>query len=570
MNGHLAIVLHSHLPYVLTHGVWPHGADWLNECCAETYIPILDVCYKLVSEGISPRFTIGLTPVLCEQLADPAFVGAFMSYVGHKIESAVVNADEFRRTEQKHRAGLADLWRDFYIGIRRAFLETYDKDLVGAFRKLQDGGHIEMITCAATHGYLPLLYEDSDIDAQIAVGKANYEKFFGRAPVGMWLPECAYRPGYSWSPPVAEFGDDAARARKGIEYYVAKNGLQYFFVDSHLLQGGKPIGTYLARFDALKRLWTQIEREYVPRPHKEDLSPCNAYWVGSTESVARVAFFTRDPKTSLQVWSGEWGYPGSPEYLDFHKKHFPGGHRYWRVTGPNVDLGDKMPYDPEPIEARLKQHAAHFIGLVEANLKSAAKDGGAPAVVCAPFDAELFGHWWFEGPRWLYHLAKAAHQSNDVSLITCGEYLHKYPPETVVDLPEGSWGEGGFHFIWLNKDTEWTWRHMYRAEAMMKRLIQKHGSDDDPIMRRILTQLGRELLLLESSDWQFLISTWSAKDYAEQRFVEHDANFGRLAQIVERYADVRQLEQGDRVYLQRCETTNPIFSELDISVWSAD
>jgi len=570
MKGHLAIVLHSHLPYVLTHGVWPHGADWLNECCAETYIPLLDVCYELVSERISPKFTIGLTPVLCEQLADPAFVAAFTSYLERKIESAVQNADEFRRTGQNDRAGLADSWRDFYLGINRAFLETYDKDLVGAFKRLQDDGHIEIITCAATHGYLPLLCEDTCVDAQITVGKANYEKFFGRPPVGLWLPECAYRPGYNWKAPVDEPGDEAARMRKGVEHVVGENQLQYFFVDSHLLQGGKPIGTYLARFDALKRLWKQIEKEYVPRPQKEGLSPYNLHWVGSTSSEARVAFFTRDPKTGLQVWSGEWGYPGSPEYLDFHKKHFPGGLRYWRVTGAKVDLGDKMPYDPEPIEARLKEQAAHFVGLVEENLSSASGGADTPGVVCAPFDAELFGHWWFEGTRWLYHLIKAAHRSRNVSLITCAEYLHKYPPETVVDLPEGSWGEGGFHFIWLNKDTEWTWRHVYRAERAMKQLIQEHGNDNDPTMRRILTQLGRELLLLESSDWQFLISTWSARDYAELRFVEHDANCGRLARIVGRYAQTRQLEQGDRVYLQKCEVQNPIFSELDISAWSAD
>ncbi|MBN1593433.1 MAG: DUF1957 domain-containing protein [Candidatus Coatesbacteria bacterium] len=571
MNGHLAIVLHSHLPYVLTHGVWPHGADWLNECCAETYIPMLDVCYKLVEEGISPKLTIGLTPILCEQLADPAFAGAFRTYVDHKIESAVLNADEFKRTGQDKRAALAEMWRDYYIGIKRAFEKSYNKSIVGAFKRLQDEGHIEIITCGATHGYFPLLHDDSSIDAQIAVGKANYEKHFGREPIGMWLPECAYRPGYSWKPPIAGCENEPARDRMGVEYYVGKNHIQYFFVDSHLLLGGKAMGTYLARFDALKRLWEQIEKEYVPRPQKEDLTTLDDYWAGTTSDMTRVAFFTRDPNTGLQVWSGEYGYPGAPEYLDFHKKHFPGGHRYWRVTGRKVDLGDKQPYDPEPIEARLKEQAEHFVGLVAEHLSKAPVDeDGRPNVVCAPFDTELFGHWWFEGPRWLYHLAKAMHKSEAVSMVTCGEYLHNHPPKTVVDLPEGSWGEGGFHFIWLNKDTEWTWRHVYRAEATMKHLIAKHGEDGDPMMRRILAQLGRELLLLQSSDWQFLISTWSARDYAEQRFMEHDSQFNRLAQIVERYAGSRALDEGDAAYLHKCEAIDPVFSELDISVWKAD
>ncbi|RLC46805.1 MAG: hypothetical protein DRH70_04735 [Candidatus Coatesbacteria bacterium] len=566
MKGYLSIVLHSHLPYVLTHGVWPHGADWLNECCAETYIPLLNVCFQLVSEGISPKITIGLTPVLCEQLADPAFVGSFTSYVDQKIESAVLNADEFARTGLRDRAQLAEMWRDYYIGVRRAFLETFDKDLVGAFRRLQDDGHVEIITSAATHAYLPLLYEDDSIDLQIAAGKANYEKYFGREPFGIWLPECAYRPGYRWSSPVAKSGDDQPRSRKGIEYYVAKNGIQYFIIDSHLLRGGKPIGTYLARFDALKRLWKQIEAQYVPRPQKEDLSPCNVYWVGSGSGDTGVAFFTRDPGTGVQVWSGEQGYPGSAEYLDFHKKHFPGGLRYWRVTGPKMDLGEKQPYSLEPIEGRLREHAHHFLGLVVGNLKGAQLNGDRPGVVCAPFDAELFGHWWFEGPRWIYHLAKAAHESKEVSLITCGEYLHKFPPSTVVDLPEGSWGEGGFHFIWLNKDTEWTWRHVHAAEGRMKALLAAYGKDSDPLMRRALAQAARELLLLESSDWQFLISTWSARDYAQQRFAEHDACFNRLAELAERYATSRDMAEDDLNYLRKCERIDPIFPELKLTL----
>jgi len=551
---------------VLTHGVWPHGADWLNECCAETYIPLLNVCFQLVSEGISPKITIGLTPVLCEQLADPAFVGSFTSYVDQKIESAVLNADEFARTGLRDRAQLAEMWRDYYIGVRRAFLETFDKDLVGAFRRLQDDGHVEIITSAATHAYLPLLYEDDSIDLQIAAGKANYEKYFGREPFGIWLPECAYRPGYRWSSPVAKSGDDQPRSRKGIEYYVAKNGIQYFIIDSHLLRGGKPIGTYLARFDALKRLWKQIEAQYVPRPQKEDLSPCNVYWVGSGSGDTGVAFFTRDPGTGVQVWSGEQGYPGSAEYLDFHKKHFPGGLRYWRVTGPKMDLGEKQPYSLEPIEGRLREHAHHFLGLVVGNLKGAQLNGDRPGVVCAPFDAELFGHWWFEGPRWIYHLAKAAHESKEVSLITCGEYLHKFPPSTVVDLPEGSWGEGGFHFIWLNKDTEWTWRHVHAAEGRMKALLAAYGKDSDPLMRRALAQAARELLLLESSDWQFLISTWSARDYAQQRFAEHDACFNRLAELAERYATSRDMAEDDLNYLRKCERIDPIFPELKLTL----
>jgi len=569
MKGYLALVLHGHIPYVITHGVWPHGADWLNECCAETYIPLLDVCNQLVAEGISPKITIGLTPILCEQLRDASFSASFVDYLDQKVKAAVLDADQFRREGESQLARVADRWRDFYLGVKAAFCDRYRRDLIGAFKELQDAGHIEIITCAATHAYLPLLSEDFSVKAQIAVGKASYTRVFGREPTGIWLPECAYRPGYNWKPQIDEFAEQAARPREGIERFVGESRIDYFIVDAHLLRGGKPIGTYLARFDALRRLWEQVQKEYTPRPCKEELSPYRAHWVGSSWTTGtRVAFFTRDPKTGLQVWSGEWGYPGTAVYLDFHKKRFPGGLRYWKVTDPKADLADKAPYRPELVETMVVEQSGHFLKLVGEALEQFASEAKTPGIVCAPFDAELFGHWWFEGPHWIYHLIKAVHASENVSMITCGEYLKRFPPEIVVDLPEGSWGEGGFHYIWLNQDTRWTWRHIYRAEAKMKAILERLANDHDPTLRRIINQAARELMLLQSSDWQFLITTWCARDYAEERFAEHDRNFSRLAEMAERYAKRRELNAAESNFLKRCELQDAIFPEMEMGFWT--
>ncbi len=234
--GKLVLVLHSHLPYVLSHGRWPHGMDWIHEAAAETYMPVLQIMDRLIAEGISPKLTIGLTPVLSEMLADEVFKDDFESYLDQKITAAALDAEEFYRTEDG-RHDLARMWEDFYGGMKEYFLVTLKRDIPGAFKRLQDEGHIEIITCAATHGYLPLLAEDTSVQAQVRLGVETYRKHYGRDPKGIWLPECAYRPAYEWTPPVE--GAGGPRPRKGVEEFLAENGIKYFIVDTHLLRGGK-------------------------------------------------------------------------------------------------------------------------------------------------------------------------------------------------------------------------------------------------------------------------------------------------------------------------------------------
>ena len=201
--GRFTFVLHSHLPYVINHGMWPHGMDWLNECAAESYVPILNILNKLVDEGFHPQLTIGVTPVLTEQLRDPAFIEAFLSYLQEKIDAALNDRETFTQWNRPHLVKLTHMWEAFYSNIKTTFIEKYNKDIVLAFKTLQDNGFIEIITCAATHGYLPLLKTDNSVLAQIKTGVQVYQRHYGRAPLGIWLPECAYRPSY-WSHPICK------------------------------------------------------------------------------------------------------------------------------------------------------------------------------------------------------------------------------------------------------------------------------------------------------------------------------------------------------------------------------
>ena len=570
-KGYLSIVLHSHLPYVLSHGRWPHGTDWLCEAAAETYLPILRVLQELIAEGYHPKLTIGLSPVLCEQLTDDTFKDEFIAYLNQKIEAAQHDSEEFHKYGQEQMLANSHMWEEFYSKTLDQFREI-GRDVIFEFRKFQDGGYVEIITCGATHGYYPLLSRDESLQAQTKAAVKNYKKHFGCSPRGLWLPEAAYRPRYDWTPPVPINGRQDGYSRKGVDEFLTENGLDFFIIDSALLKGGKSIGVYIDRFDALRLLWGEFEKQYKPRQEEFDKTPREVYLVSShTEGKKPTAIFTRDPETGLLVWSGEHGYPGDGNYLDFHKKRFPGGLRYWAVTSAKSDLADKVEYHCEKALERIDENADHFTGKAEDTLTHYHDETGRPGILVAPYDAELFGHWWFEGPLFLKGVIKRVCDSSNVDLTFLSEDLDRRRPERVVSIPEGSWGQGNHHYIWLNQHTEWTWKHIYESEAKMCELARfwqdnpdKRGSE----LEDILKQLARELMLLSASDWQFLISTFAARDYAELRLTEHYEDFKRLAAMADKKIAGEIISNGEWQFLSDCKQRDALFPELELE-WFA-
>ena len=559
--GSFALVLHSHLPYVLLHGRSPHGTDWLTEAASESYLPLLDALYELADSGHSPKVTIGITPVLAEQLADQSFVYEFQTYLQAKIDAAARDEELFASEGSERQAGLAAWWKAHYQKTLGSFRRRYGKSIVNGFKQLQDAGHIEIMTSSATHGYSPLLSQDTSVQAQVKQGVKAYERHFGRKPRGYWLPECAYRPRYTWSYPAGPGGGErpVPYLRKGVEEFLAENGLSYFIIESHLLRGGQAGGVYADRFGALKGLWSEFEKQYVPESsEKTEYLP---YWVNSHAETGRVAVFARDPETGGQVWSAAHGYPGDEWYLEFHKKHSPGNHRYWRVTGTNADLGDKQEYDPARAAECVRNHAGHFAWLVKETLRKHCDRFGSPGVICAPYDTELYGHWWFEGVDWLKEALRLMSEDPEIELTTCGDYLEAHPPMQTVSLPEGSWGEGGFHWIWFNQATYWSWELVYDAEIRMKALASEMGDREDT--SRILKQAARELLLLESSDWQFNISSNTSADYGEARIKEHYGSLKRLESIARTLADGGQPTEEEWDFLAYCEERDPLFPDVE-------
>ena len=522
-RGYFCFVLHSHLPYVRKAGMWPHGEEMVHEALAETYIPLLNALNDLKAEGVEPKLTIGLTPILVEQLADKSVLEHFELYLLEKLQAAREDVWRNESEGESRRQQLAQFYLNWYEDILQSFRKRYRRNIVGAFRRLLQSGNLDIITSAATHCYLPLASRDSTIYAQLKTGIEAYRKHFGRRPRGIWLPECGYRPGYVET-------QDHSRYKPGIEEFLADLNLMYFFTDTHVIKGGELVGKVAG--DVAGPYGQMPTRKLVVKPDKRpeatERTTFRPYYVQSTN----VAVYGRDASTGLQVWSAAHGYPGDYLYREFHRKDSVSGLQYWRITGADTDLGDKQLYEPAAAFGQVHMHADHFANLVHDLIKGYRAEHEDKGIIVSAYDTELFGHWWFEGVAWLKEVLRRLARSETVGLTTAYEYLVAQPPQEVLTLPESSWGLGGGHWTWLNPDTEWMWEQIRPAELKMEQIVaqQPHATGT---MLEVIQQAARELLLLQSSDWPFLVTTGQAREYATGRFQHHLARFHRLVQIIE-------------------------------------
>lgn len=589
--GAFTFVLHSHLPYARLAGRWPHGEEWIHEAASETYIPLLQSLYDLKDEGIKFQVTIGITPILAEQLADPLVLDHFDQFLDSKIESAKADMEYFKEPEPEeapeetetrttkaaktakpvipivaddvvelstadpHLYYLAEWYRNWYEDIKNAFDVRFNRDIIGAFRQLQDEGYIEIITCAGTHGYLPLLGRDSAIQGQLKAGITSYKRLFGRAPTAIWLPECAYRPAYF---------TESGEVRPGIESFLADNDIKLFFSETHTITGGQPVG--IAAGDVIGP-YGDIKRRYVIPTSSQylvperDVTTYQAYFVSETaqghdaEAHSGVCVIGRNNRTGQQVWSADWGYPGDFDYREFHKKAGTSGLQYWRVTGAKTDLAHKDYYHPEWAEYKVEQHAEHYSNLVADLLREYNTETNDYGLIASNYDTELFGHWWFEGVLWLGRVLRNLALNPDVELTTASRHVREHAPKRVLHIPESSWGAGGNHFTWDNGETAWMWKPIHEAEARMEALAN-HYTDPSADEKAVLSQAARELLLLESSDWPFLVTTGQAREYSIQRFSQHLERFIQLA-------DSLEANQPDKALADELYELDKIFPDID-------
>jgi 1,4-alpha-glucan branching enzyme len=515
------LVLHAHLPYVLHHGRWPHGSDWLTEAIVDCYLPLLDEFSTLERQGTVAPVTFSVTPVLGAQLASPDTAPLVREFIAQRLESCDKAEREYVESGDTQLVGVVRWWRDWYRA-RSAQFDALDGDIIGALRALERGGRIEVMSSAATHGFLPLLARDESIRLQLNAGRDEHRRLFGKPAAGCWLPECAYRPRGSWQPsPTGPY----AAMRDGVETFLERAGFRYVVVDAHLAEAGAPLEAYGPAGERRMRAPTGHERR----------SPYGVYTIGSAPGAVRA--LVRDPLSTRQVWSRDGGYPGGAAYREFHKLKFPGGLRLWSVTHPQASLGDKTEYDAHAAMSMARGHADHFAhSLIDLAKHAAAND----RTIIAPFDAELFGHWWFEGPQFLadvYRALAAAQGGERVRPATAAAHTAATQRDVrPLQLPAGSWGRDGDFSMWLNPQTSWTWDIMWPLEERFWRAVP--GALANERAHPVLAQAARELVLAQASDWQFMISVGAVPDYGERRFRLHADATSALVEALEPGGDL--------------------------------
>ncbi len=514
------LMLHSHLPWVLNHGRWPHGSDWVCEAALDTYLPLLEQLLDLEKRAIPAPVTLGVTPVLGAMLSHPAFARELDAYIAQRLTACADAPSTLVATGDAELLPVVAWWHQ---RLRRLadLWESIDGDLVGAWRGLQDRGRLELTSSAATHGFLPLLGREESIRLQLLVGRSEHQRLFGGEPEGCWVPECAYRGAGAWHPFP---GAPNAGFRRGLESHLADTGYRYFFADSHMARAGEPLGVYGARFG----LPPDERRSEDPRPWMQH-TPHVAYRVTGTDEVRQVAAFVRDPKSSEQVWSRYGGYPGDGAYLEFHKIRWPEGLRLWKVTSREHDLADKAKYLPDEALARTRVHAEHFVELLEEVHGVRPRPSGS--VIVAPFDTELLGHWWFEGPEFLGALYTSLADQRSIQPTTAGQHLDRHGTPAALPLVDGSWGRDGDYSMWMSDEAAFTWPVIWAMENRFWDVAPRALTE--PALHSVLAQVARSLLLLQSSDWQFIITTGAAADYATARFEGHAADCTELLDIID-------------------------------------
>jgi len=469
MGSHFVLVLHSHLPYVLGKGRWPFGEEWLHEIVLETYLPLLEGLECLAHDDIPASIAVGLTPILMEQLKSPDFVTKFRTWTDAK--RTALEEDVSRLPDTPEARELNMFYRD-ELERRRSQFDALGGDVVGAFASLQERGRLEVMTSCATHGYMPLFGNDESRRLQIRTGAAAYQHWMGRRPSGFWLPECGYVP--------------------GVERLLAEEGLRYFIADAAAFDAG-PGQEYTGGRISVA---TSAEAPWKP-------------W----DIGAGVAVFLRNPATSQRVWSRDLGYPGDGVYREFYKRCEGSGWQYWRITSKQTDLGSKELYRPAEARARTRKDAADFASLLRDLAAAHEQAVGDPGVIVTAYDTELFGHWWYEGPTWIVDMLRSLADQPSVTATAPLDILNSrvLPPGK---LRESSWGAGGGHNNWMNPETAWIWDNIHDDQRHFIDLLpQLHGQTGDMLLR--------EILLEETSDWPFLITTGQARTYGISRFLEH-------------------------------------------------
>ncbi len=525
-NPTLLLILHAHLPFV-RHPEHPRflEEDWLFEAVSETYLPLLRVFDRLKGDGVPFRLALSVSPSLASMLGDSLLQQRYEEHLRKLIE---LSEKEVERTADDHRIRrVATMYRELFRRNLDDFVNKYGGNILKGFDYHGKKGCLELLTSSATHPFLPhYQHAPEAVRAQVSIAESFHSATFGKSARGFWLPECGYF--------------------SGVEGYLKDSGFDYFVAASHgvLFSADRP-------------------QNGVYRP----LSCPNG-----------VSVFGRDVYSAHQVWSSEDGYPGDPAYRDFYRDigfdlpiEYIGpyvydgvlrtftGLKYYAITGP----GDrKEPYDPDRAAETVEEHADNFVYKLQRVAERITPLVEDTPVITAPFDAELFGHWWFEGPAWLEAvIRRLARDDSGIDLSGPHDFLKVNPPSQTIRPAYSSWGTKGYSEVWLDGSNDWIYRHTHHATDRMIELTQRFP-DEHGLKERALAQAARETLLAQASDWPFMIRSGTTVAYAVRRIKEHVQN-------VEAIYDSLCRGTISTEWLTRLERRHNVFPNLNYRLFSS-
>lgn len=518
-SGYLNLVLHAHLPYIKHLRYRDHIEQrWFYEAVVESYLPLADTLLDLHGKGVEYHITLSLSPTLCVMLHDDDLKDGCEAFMGNLIELC---EHECRRNQRRPRiCGLSTYYLNHFRRMRELYTNTYRRDLLSVFRKLSDEGRVTLMTSSVTHAYLPL-FEDypEAVTAQIKGGLQIFRKYIGIEPNGFWLPECGYTP--------------------EIEKVLGDLHIDFTVLESHGIMYARP----LPRFGIVRPVFGPYG----------------------------VMLFGRDAEVSRLVWSAESGYPADAEYRDFHDDasfelsdndvrrfihpdgmRVPSGIKYRKISG-NMK---KDVYEPEKAFGKLDLHSSHFVQSVSEVIARAGSMFGVEPIITVAFDAELFGHWWHEGCGWLERVLERCSRHPGISMTSGRDGVPACNGFDTVTPETSSWGSKGYHETWINPNNDWIIRLVHRATEKIIRIARHHKREKDRRMLRALNVAARELLMLQASDWSFMLSRDIVQTYARSRVENH---YTRILEIV-RMIETRSIDQA---YLNNVEDEEGEFTETD-------
>lgn len=501
-------VFHFHLPYLYHHDGRYIEENWYYQNLAEAYIPFLEMIEELAFAGLVPQITVSLSPTLYNMMENEVMSARFKRYLERTL--SLIDQEKKNNSEQRIKEILT-LYEEKYLKVMEYFTR-YSEDIITPFKILKNQGVVEIITSPLSYSILPLITLKEVINVEISEALKDFKNIFLTESRGFFISECA------WSPQ--------------IESFLKKNSVEYIFLDERA-SDVEPSKMYI-----------------LPSGIKVFLRDYRSFdFIFGEEGVVRNPFY--------REFYRDIGYERDLEYLKrFTECDFPvnTGIKYFRITDLNLPLEKKELYDPQKAHEAVLADAERFARYI---LDIFSTTDNKPLFV-GIFNAEIFGHRWFEGIEFWRHFFITIRQKRyPIGFVLPTNYINTTTPVAKITPTMSSWADNGFFDKWLNEKNDFIYPFQYEISKKFISVASRfRGIKISGELERVLKAIAREIVMMHSSDWAVMIASDVHKEYAGRRIAKHYSNAVKLIDwLIKGYYDKDELAL--------IEKELPVFSDID-------